>query len=181
MKEVSTRQAAAVEVARARREAPRLRRSEWVLAAYFAYVAVLAQMLPVHHPIPLLAVAVNMAVIKGLLLLAWAESLRGNPLFSVLRDWYPAPLMLLAYREMGWLAPVHHTHGLEQAWVIWDRKLLGDWGLRALIEATGPVLPSLLELSYLLVYCTPLFAVFMLYLYRRRERVDSFLTLFLLA
>ena len=149
--------------------------------AYFTYVAVLAQILPVPDPIPLLAVAVNLAVIKGLLVLAWAESLRGNIFFSVLRDWYPAPLMLLAYREMGWLAPAHHTHKFEQAWIVWDRKLLNDWGLHGLIEFFSPVLPALLELAYLLVYSTPLFSVFMLYVYRRRERVDSFLTLFLLA
>lgn len=148
---------------------------------YFSYVAVLAQVLPVRHPIPLLAVGVNMAVVGGLLLLAWAESLRGSPFFSVLRDWYPAPLMLLAYREMGWLAPAHHRHELEQAWVIWDRKLLNDWGLRAAIELFSPVLPALLELAYLLVYSTPLFSVFMLYVYRKRQRVDDFLTLFLLA
>jgi len=148
---------------------------------YFTYVAALAQILPVRDPVPLLAAAVNLAVIAGLLVLAWAESLRDNPFFSVLRDWYPAPLMLLAYREMGWLAPAHHTHELEQAWVVWDRKLLNDWGLRALIESFSPVLPAALELAYLLVYTTPLFAVFMLTVYRRRERVDAFLTLFLLA
>ena len=149
--------------------------------AYFSYVAVLAQILPVRDPIPLLAAAVNLAVIKGLLVLAWAESLRGNLFFGVLRDWYPAPLVLLAYREMGWLAPAHHTHELEQAWIVWDRKLLNDWGLRALIEFFSPVLPAVLELAYLLVYTTPLFSVFMLTAYRRRQRVDAFLTLFLLA
>lgn len=160
---------------------PRLRRSDWILTAYFAYVAVLAQVLPAPPPVPLLAAGVNLAVIGGLFLLAWAESLRGTLLFSILRDWYPAPLMLLAYREMGWLAPAHHAHELERAWVVWDRKLLNDWGLRAAIELFSPVLPALLELAYLLVYSTPLFSVFMLYVYRKRERVDSFLTLFLLA
>lgn len=159
----------------------RLRRSDWILIGYFAYVAALAQVLPVRHPVPLLAVGVNLAVIGGLLLLAWAESLRGSLFFSVLRDWYPAPLMLLAYREMGWLAPAHHTHQLERAWVVWDRRLLNDWGLRAAIELFSPVLPALLELAYLLVYSTPLFSVAMLYLYRRRQRVDAFLTLFLMA
>ncbi len=160
---------------------PRLRSPEWILLVYFTYVAVLAQILPVRRPVPLLAVGVNLAVIFGLLLLAWAESLRGSLLFRVLRDWYPAPLMLLAYREMGWFAPAHHTHQLERTWIVWDRRLLNDWGLRDAIEFFSPVLPALLELAYLLVYSTPLFSLFMLYFYRKWERVEGFLTLFLLA
>jgi len=164
-----------------RRLAARLRRSEWILIAYFAYTAILAQILPVRPPIPLLAAALNLAVMGGFLVLAWGESLRGSLLFSVLRDWYPAPLMLLAYRQMGWFAPPRHSHQLERAWVLWDRTLLNDWGLRAAIESLGPVLPAVLELSYLLVYATPLFSLAMLYTYRRRERADRFLTQFLLA
>lgn len=159
----------------------RLRRSEWILVAYFGYVAILAQLLPLRTPIPLVALALNAVVIGGVVLLAWAESLRGSLLFSVLRDWYPAPLMLLAYRQMGWFAPERHTYELERAWVIWDKKLLNDFGVREAIESLGPVLPSLLELAYSLVYATPLFSLAMLYLYRRRKQVDHFLTIFLLA
>lgn len=159
----------------------RLRHSEWILIVYFGYAAILAQILPVRPPIPLVTLALNLAVIGGIVLLAWAESLRGSLLFGVLRDWYPAPLMLLAYRQMGWFAREHHTHELERAWVVWDKKLLNDWGLRAAIESLGPLVPSLLELAYSLVYATPLFSLAMLYLYRRRQRVDRFLTIFLLA
>ncbi len=159
----------------------RLRRSEWILIVYFCYVALLAQLVPVPKPIRFVAPAVNAAVIGGFVLLACVESLRGRELFRILRDWYPAPLMLLAYREMGWLAPPQHTYRFEHSWVLWDKKLLNDWGLRAIIESLGPVLPAVLELAYLLVYATPLFSLAMLYVYRRRERVDRFLTLFLLA
>lgn len=160
---------------------PALRRSEWILIAYFSYTAALAWVLPVRDPLPLLVPALNGAVIGAFFLLSWAGRLRGSPLFGVLRDWYPAPLMLLAYREMGWFAPERHPYRYEHAWVRWDRRLLNDWGLREAIEAFAPLLPGLLELAYLLVYTTPLFALLMLYVYRRRERVDSFLTLFLLA
>lgn len=175
-----TKEASAQQLAGARR-ALRLRRSEWILCAYFVYTAVLAQWLPAPAVVRWLAPALNGIVIGGFWLMAWAESLRGSLFFSVLRDWYPAPLMLLAYREMGWFAPAEHTHQLERAWVVWDKKLLNDWGLRALIESLGPVLPGLLELAYALVYSTPLISVAILYVYRRRQRVDGFLSLFLLA
>lgn len=159
----------------------RLRRSEWLLIAYFCYTAVLASILPLRPPVPALTVFMNAIVIAGFGILATAESLRGSVSFSMARDWYPAPLMLLAYREMGWFAPAHHTYELEHGWVVWDRMLLNDWGVRAVIEALGPVLPALLEVSYTLVYTIPMFSVAMLYAYRRRERVDRFLTTFLLG
>ncbi|HWR51732.1 MAG TPA: phosphatase PAP2 family protein [Bryobacteraceae bacterium] len=159
----------------------RLRRSEWLLTAYFCYTAVVALVLPLRAPIPVLTVCVNAVVVAGFGILATAESLRKSTLFSMMRDWYPAPLMLLAYREMGWFAPSHHSYTLEQTWVRWDKMLLNDWGVKAAIEALGPVLPALLEISYTLVYTIPVFSVATLYAYRHRARVDRFLTTFLLG
>jgi membrane-associated phospholipid phosphatase len=159
----------------------RLRRSEWLLTAYFVYTAVLAQLLPVPPPVPLLALGVNAAVLAGFAVLAWAESLRGSTFFSIVRDWYAVPLMLLAYREMGWFAPPAHSYTLEQGWVAWDRTLLNEWGLRAAIEALGPLLPAVLEASYVLVYAVPSFAMAMLDAYGQRRRVDRFLITFLLG
>jgi membrane-associated phospholipid phosphatase len=158
-----------------------LRLSEWLLVIYFAYAAVLAQVLPVRAAVPAITLGVNLAVIAGFLLLAYAHSLRGRELLGVLRDWYPAPLMLLAYREMGWFAPERHTFELERGWVVWDKILLNEWGLKGAIESLGPVLPSILEISYSLVYAIAPFSLAMLYAYRRRERVDRFLTVFLLG
>ncbi len=159
----------------------RLRRSEWTLAVYFLYSSALALLLPLRSPIPAVTVAVNAAVLAGLALLAWGESLAGREFFSIARDWYPLPLMLLAYREMGWFAPASHSHALERAFEGWDKALLNQWGLRAAVEALGPALPSLLEVAYSLVYAIPAFAVAMLYAYRRRERVNAFLFAFLLG
>jgi membrane-associated phospholipid phosphatase len=157
----------------------RLRRSEWLLVAYFAYTAVLAHLLPLPSHVPAVTLGVNLAVVAGFALLAWAHSLRERRWFAALRDWYPAPLMLLAYREMGWFAPAHHTHQYEPTWVAWDRILLNDWGLRGAIESLGALLPSVLELSYSLVYAIAPFAMAMLYVYGKHERVDRFLIIFL--
>jgi len=159
----------------------RLRVSERVLIGYFVYTAILAQVLPVAPGLRLVTAGVNAAVVAGFALLAWGESLRGGRLFSIARDWYAPPLMLLAYREMGWFAPKEHTYELERAWVVWDRALLNEWGLRAAIESLGPLLPSVLEASYLLTYTIPLFAMAMLYAYGQRRRVERFLVIFLLA
>jgi membrane-associated phospholipid phosphatase len=158
-----------------------VRRSEWLLIAYFAYAGALAQFLPARPPVPVITLALNLAIIAGFALVAYADSLRRGRFLSILRDWYPAPLMLLAYREMGWFAPAHHSYELENVWVAWDKVLLNTWGLKPAIEWLGPVLPSVLEISYSLVYTIPSFALAMLYVYHRRSQVDRFLVIFLLG
>jgi membrane-associated phospholipid phosphatase len=158
-----------------------LRQCERLLAVFFLYTTVLAFILPLRAPIPLLTVGVNAAVVTGLAILRWIEPRSRREFFRVMRDWYPMPLMLLGYREMGWFAPAHHTFELEKGWIVWDRLLLNHWGLGAAIEALGPALPSALEISYSLVYGIPVFSMAMLYLSGKRERADRFLTTFLLA
>lgn len=135
--------------------------------------------MPVVAGVPLATFTVNALVIAGFFLLAWAEGLRGRPLLRILRDWYPLPLMLLAYREMGWFAPPVHTFELERSWIKWDRIVLQDWGLRAGIEIAGPLLPSILEICYTLVYAIAPFCMGWLYYRRRQVRMDEFLLQFL--
>ena len=158
-----------------------LRRSEWVIVVYFAYVAVLARLLPVKEAVPTVTLWLNLTIIAGYGLVAYADSLRRRRFLGAVRDWYPTALILLAYREMGWLAPSSHSHGLERTWVVWDKYFLNNLGVKALIESTGPVLPSLLEASYVLVYTTPFIALGVLYAYHRWDRADRFLFPFALA
>ncbi len=157
-----------------------LRDSERLLAVNFGYLSLLAVLLPLRAPIPTVTLALNAAILASFPLLAYADSFRHGRLLGVIRDWYPFPLMLLSYREMGWFAQPHLTHRLETLWVGWDRALLAG-GLRAVVESLGPVLPAVLEISYALVYVLGPFSVAMLFVYGRRKRSDDFLFVFLLA
>ncbi len=135
----------------------KLRRSEWILLAWFAGAAVVGQR-PRHW--------VCLLVVAGLAgLMSWKR-------WEKARDWLPYPLMLLAYRSVGWMATPHESRAFEEAMVAWDRKLLEDWLLRAAIEGLGPVGPALLELAYLLVYGMPAYMVAVFWLERKRERMD---------
>ena len=164
------------------KETPRaFRTSEWLLIAYFSYTAVLACFLPLHPPLAQIIIGLNLTIFAGYALLAYAWSLRGSEFLGVIRDWFALALMLLAYREMGWFARPHHTFYLEQSWVQLDRMLLRNWGLHRAIESLGPALPSALEISYSLVYALAPFAVAMLYVYGKRDRVDRFLFTFVLG
>jgi membrane-associated phospholipid phosphatase len=158
-----------------------LRRSEWVLAAYFLYAAIVAQVLPIQRNLALLTLGLNASIIASYALLAHVDSLRRRRFFSIVRDWYPTPLLVLAYREMGWFAPSHHSFEIEKIWVVWDKFFLNTLGVKGFIECLGPVLPSLLEISYILVYAVPYFSLGVLYAYHRQERVDRFLFPFALA
>lgn len=157
------------------------RRSELILIAYFTYAAGLAQVLPLGPNVPRITLALNAVIICGFVLLAYADSLRRREFLGIMRDWYPLPLMLLAYREMGWFAQPIADHALERAWVVWDKVLLNEWGVKSAIESLGPVLPALLEIAYVLVYTTAAFSLAIINLYHHRERIDRFLVQFLLG
>jgi hypothetical protein len=151
-----------------------LRASERLAICYFLYCCGCSVLMPVRAGVPVVTFAVNLLVIAGFLILAWAEGLRGRGYLQVLRDWYPLPLMLLAYREMGWFSPETHSFRFEHGWVVWDRRILNDAGLRDIIESMGAVLPSLLEVSYSLVYAIAPFCMGWLYYKRRQQQVREF-------
>ena len=152
-----------------------------MLIVFFGYTSLLACWLPVSARLAWLAIAANAGVIAGCWLLRWAETLRHQHFFNIVRDWYPVPFILLAYREIGWFAPAVHNYKLENAWIVWDRLLLNHWGLKGLVEAAGPVGPSVLEMAYLSYYALPLSAVAILYLSSARAKVDRLLTQLLMA
>jgi len=159
----------------------RVRLSEWVLAAYFPYVTALSWIVGAAAEVRL-----RMIVVNGLLLCLYAillgsARLRNSLAAEHLRNWIPLGLMLLAYKEMGWLAPPVHYHRLEKAWIVWDRVLLRQWRLRDLIESAGPLFPSILELCYVLVYALPVFCMSMLYLYRKWHAAETLLVIYLLG
>ncbi len=141
---------------------PRLRASEWLILGYFLYVAIVA----VFFFAPLKAFAFAAAVGVVMLLLARSK--------SITRDLAPLAFTLAAYREMNWFTPAVHAHRLEKLWIVWDRRLLDEFHLRAAIECIGALLPSYFELCYFLVYGVAPVAVGLLFLNHRRARADDF-------
>lgn len=149
------------------------RTSEIILLIYFFYTSILAVIFPVPPGMKARVLAVN-----AFLLLAYLfVQERGR---KSVRDWLPYPLILLAYKEIGWLALPHTSRALEESWVRWDRLLLNDWGLRGAIESFV-LLPNLLELSYLLVYAVPAYATALLLFKGHSKRIDTFYVVLLLG
>lgn len=164
-------------VVRVQYPAVAVRASEWAILTFLIYAAAMAMILPVAPNVRNLVVLLNLAVILVCALPIYFDTGQGTLALSIFRDWLPLGLTLLAYREMGWFALPHRDHALEAHWVTWDRLILRG-GAKAAIEAFGPLLPSVLEIAYSLVYVLAPFSLAMLYLYGRRTQADRFLFIF---
>lgn len=150
---------------------PIWRKSEWICLAYFTWTAAVAAVRPVAAPVRIEVWLAGAAVLAALWLLALPAAAR-RPAPAVLRDWLPLALILLAYRQMGWMALPHENRSFENFWIAFDRLLLHEWGIKRGIEFAGPLLPNLLELSYLLVYLMPVATTAVFYALGARERLD---------
>jgi membrane-associated phospholipid phosphatase len=157
-----------------------VRRSEWVILAFLLYAALVSVAIPIAPVLRARTILLNLGILAVYSLLIRADSLRPRPITAVIRDWLALALILLAYREVGWLALAHTSHALELRWVAWDRAVLHG-GLKAAVEAFGPVMPSILEIAYALVYTLAPFCVAVLYGSGERERVERFLLVFATA
>ncbi len=97
-----------------------------------------------------LIITANIAVIGWFCLFAWAHKGQGLRHPRPCARLVPGSVILLAYREMGWIALPHTSTAFEDYGSVWTgRCSMG--GLRAAIESLGAVLPNLLELAYLMV------------------------------
>ena len=152
---------------------------ETLLVGYFIYVIVIAHLLPATRLARRRVLAVNVSILA-----AYTALVLSRPHLhwvSVVRDWVALGLTILCYEEMGWLAPSSHRYRLEKSWIVWDRRFLNDWHVKAAIERCGWPVAAVLELSYTFVYVMPVVGLVLLYIYGRADLSDQFLRLFLLA
>jgi len=158
-----------------------LRKSEWLLISFFAYVTVLSPFFPNRPNLRYQPTLLLIGVLAVLSLLARAEKTHGARVIGMVRDWLPILLTLVAFREMELFLPSQFDLQYEMQWVGQDRRLLEGWGLRSAIESLGNAIPFYLEFSYLLVYGLPFYCVGLLYGQGRRASVDLFLSIYLVG
>jgi PAP2 superfamily len=153
-----------------------LRRSEWICLAYFAYVTSLAFFIkvPARRRVQLLLLNVSVAI--GLFLLPGAVTLTSKLFVSVVRDWIPAPLILLGYWQAGLLTLLRPDQFFEKAFLRWDEHLFRIPALSFLSPKRR--LPSwveaLLEFSYLQCYVIVPSGIAVLYLAHRGRFSDQY-------
>ena len=148
------------------------RRCEKVTLAYFAYMAVVLS----FHTVPTYRYSLALLIPFLLAAAVALEARYSVPWSQILRDWVPLGLIVLAYREVEWFSGKPALADLERIWVRWDHFILYDAGFRAALESAGSFIPSLLEITYLLLYALPPACMAALYWYGQRSRIDRFLT-----
>ncbi len=129
-----------------------LRFAEKTLFAFFG--AVLVASLGLHLPGRTLAVLllVNAAAGFAILSLSRNRPAAQNRVASTVRDWLPAILLLLAYRETGLFIHPDPAHRLDHLFILWDNRVLQSRLVEWLLSACSPWLQHYLELCYLLCY-----------------------------
>ncbi len=147
-----------------------LRDGERVAVCFFVYLSALAWMRQLDAGPRMVLAAIPAAVCW----LGAVETARTAPWSRVLRDWLSMGLILAAYWSVGWFVAPPHAHWQEQ-WLRWDRVILDQWALRALVESAGFLFPSALETAYLLLYAGPPICICLLYRVGGRERLHTFL------
>ena len=125
-----------------------MRVSDWIVSGFFAYLVVLARMLPLsarHRTRVLLIGMVSVGVVVVLSQLRLQLSMR------VTRDWIPAVLLLQGYWTCGlfFRSPML---ALEERLLRMDQWLLSRAALESLIRRGPRLLLELLELAYLCAY-----------------------------
>jgi membrane-associated phospholipid phosphatase len=131
-----------------------LRVAEKTLLAFFA--ALLIASLTLSLPGTTLGVLAVLNVMVGCLIVALSKEdlVERSRMASPLRDWLPALLMLLAYRESGLFIKADPAHRLDHLFILCDQAMLHSRWVEGLLYSCAPWLQHYLELCYL--FCYPL-------------------------
>jgi membrane-associated phospholipid phosphatase len=156
-----------------------LRHSEWVLLAFFAYIALLMPFFRERPRMNWQPLIMLVSVAVFLFSIATAQYTHFSETVDMIRDWLPMGLTLLAFRQMELFVPARYNSAYEHAWIGWDRVLLDEWGFKRAIESLGPLIPLYLELCYVLVYGMGSFCVAILWVVAHRKGVDPFYVILL--
>lgn len=154
-----------------------LRASEWIVLAYFVYLAAAAVAVPLSsHRRRRVVVASMLGVVTVVSLERFGES---GPA-EVLRDWVPLVYILVAY----WLPASFVTtpnEPLERALLALDDRWVGRDRLATFAERAPRLLLELFELAYLFCYPLVPMGLACLYVAGLREEADRFWSAVLLA
>jgi membrane-associated phospholipid phosphatase len=128
----------------------RLSIAEQVALAFFVYITLAAFVF--HLAVRDLGLIVTLNAVTLGTLMALRRNRQRAPWLAAAADLFPALLILVAYRESGLLLTPDPAHHLDYVFIQWDRVLLQNHFIQALLQAGTPWLQHYLELAYLLCY-----------------------------
>lgn len=150
-----------------------LRAAEAIVLACLVYATVASfELLPSVRE-RVMITALNVLAGTVIFLLGRASEENPRSFLVVVRDWWPAALILLAYRESGLFFIPDPTHRLDHVFVRWDSVLLHNSWVLATLSALAPWIQYYLELAYLLCYPIVPLGLGCLLLARRKAEIGN--------
>jgi membrane-associated phospholipid phosphatase len=155
-----------------------MRAAEWINFGFFLFLFVLAWQRPLAPDRRIKITAVGVAAIGLVSGVQFLDRFLSPLPASVIRDWLPAPLFLVAY----WTAGLFFTtpsEKLQNRLIRVDRKVLGPLKEYLAVASVRPWIASYFELAYLLCYSLVPFGIGALYIARMGRYADEFWTIVL--
>jgi membrane-associated phospholipid phosphatase len=123
--------------------------AEQVTLGFFVYFTLAAFGFGLAAPERLLIVALNTLTVATMLILSHVQRVRW---LASARDLFPGVIILVAYRESGLLLRPDAAHHLDCLFIQWERVLLQNEFIQAVLRTGAPGLQHYLEFVYLLCY-----------------------------
>ena len=149
----------------------RLTIAEQIALAFFVYITLGAMVL--HLAARDLGVIIVLNAVTLTTLMVLRRNRERAPWLAAAADLFPALLILVAYRESGLLLTPDPTHHLDDVFILWDRVLLHNHFVQAVLQAGAPWLQHYLEFAYLLCYPLVPLGVAAVYFTTRRNTVSE--------
>ena len=146
-----------------------LRVGEKILLGFLTYATVASFVFHLSLRERAVLLALNLTV--GMVVIALSKAAKEGPdsLFAILRDWFPAVLVLVAYRESGLFITPDPTHHLDYLFIRFDRWLLSSRLVLGTLRTLSPWLQYYLEIAYFFCYPMVPLGIGSLYWARARE------------
>jgi membrane-associated phospholipid phosphatase len=125
-------------------------RGEQIMLAFFAYLTVVVLLFSSESTDGWKIVPLNLLIAATIVMLGRNPQRAAWMLPA--RDLFPALALLVAYRESGLLLVPDAARRLDLVFIAWDRTLLHNQFVQAVLQAGSPWLQHYLEFAYLLCY-----------------------------
>jgi membrane-associated phospholipid phosphatase len=146
-----------------------LRMGEKILLGFFVYATLASFVFHLSFRERASLLVLNLTVAAVIIALGKAAKEGSNAAFAVLRDWFPAVLVLVAYRESGLFITPDPTHHLDYLFIRFDRWLLSSRLVLGTLRTLSPWLQYYLEIAYFFCYPMVPLGIGSLYWARARE------------
>jgi membrane-associated phospholipid phosphatase len=150
-----------------------MRTAEWINLAVFSFLTGLGWYRRLPGPRRMNVTVIGMAALAATFAGARAGEVLPPLAASVVRDWLPAPLLLMVYWQAGQFF-LRIDESVQSRFARLDARLVTpvlDW---CVARPVGRVLLTWLELAYLFCYPMVPFALAAVYLLRRGQEADHF-------